>query len=297
MDLAIIILNWHAADDTIACVRSLQSWQNIQPAIYVVDNASNDDSLAQIQASCPNITLIANTENQGFSGGSNRGIEATLQQNNAPILLLNNDAHIAETDVDKLLQSLQCDQVGLVVPVLRDAEGNFISAGGKNPVLHFQTRIRQMPDEQAIFDVDFLSGTAVLIKAQVFRQIGLLDEAYFFSTELADFCTRARYANYRCVVNPQAQAIHKTARSSALRGTLYTYYIVRNRFIFLKKFYLPPVRLALFAFWSLYSLALSLKLKQNDQTATARAVYLALQDAWQNRFGGQNERVLAFVNR
>lgn len=292
MNLSVVVLNWHAAADTIACLRPFLAWREIRPLLIVVDNASNDGSDDEISAALPDITLIRNNTNQGFAGGSNRGIEAALAQQDAPVLLLNNDARIAEADVLRLLSTLQeRADVGLIVPQLFDEAGGLIAIGGKDPARHMQTRVRSFSDDAPVQLVETVSGTAVVIRSQVLRQVGLLDERFFFSTELADLCLRARRHGWRCAVERRARATHEVERSSALRSSLYVYYIVRNRFLILHNHHRR--RLDLRAFWHAYTAALWLKLTLTGPTVTARAVGLAWRDTVNGRYGNQNARVLA----
>ncbi|MEM7030283.1 MAG: glycosyltransferase family 2 protein [Chloroflexota bacterium] len=294
--ISIIILNWNAADDTIACVQKCMSWRQVSPQIWVVDNASEGQDVELIRQACPTITVIENAENQGFSGGSNRGIEAALEAHKWPILLLNNDATIDEAHITRLVNTLDNDYtIGIVGPALYDAEmpDTLLSVGGKNPVLYFQTRHRQLIGEGPLFEVNNVSGTAVLIRADIFERSGLLDEAYFFSTEMADFCARAKGYGFNSVIDTRAKAHHTISRSANHRSTLYVYYIVRNRFIYLRKFYGSFVKYLLLLFWASYSAALMIKLRLSGETATATAVRLALLDGLLQRFGGQNARVMA----
>lgn len=300
MNLAVIILNWNAADDTINCVRRINNWKRLKPTLVVVDNASADNSVDMIRRACPNVHLVCNTKNLGFAGGTNRGVAAALSQGDMPVLLLNNDAFIDESDLIQLLETLRENrQLGFIGPLLFDGEqqDKLLSAGGKNPIKYHQTRILKLPQaSQPVRLVEYVSGTAILIRAEVFRAVGYLDEDYFFSTELADLCMRAKQAGYLSAIDTRARAFHQTSRSANLRDTLYVYYIIRNRFIFIRN---SPYKMKIFyyLFWAIYSLALALKLGITGQKATAQAVYLGLTDGLQGRFGGQNERVLAACSR
>ncbi|RME41948.1 MAG: glycosyltransferase family 2 protein [Caldilineae bacterium] len=294
MDIFIILLNWNAAEDTIACVKQFDDWRQVRPTIWVVDNASADGSVEAIRRACPHVHLIRNEANLGFAGGTNRGIEAALQAGEAPLLLLNNDATLAEADALRLLETLQADEtIGVAGPLLFDAnpDGRLLAAGGRNPVLHHHSHIRQWTPGPPVRPVEYVPGTVMLVRPEVFRQVGLLDEAYFFAAEVADLCRRAWEHGFRCVVDARARAHHRVSRSAAFRSTLYPYYIIRNRFLYIRKFYRLLPRLALTAVWGTYSLALSAKLRLAGQPATARAVWLGLVDGLQGRFGGQNERV------
>jgi len=297
MELAVIILNWNAADDTICCVRRVTAWEQVRPTVWVVDNSSTDGSARAILRACPAVRLIQNEVNLGFAGGNNRGIAAALAAGDAPILLLNNDALIEEKSVIRLLRSLQENQrIGFIGPLLFDAEDRdrLLAAGGRNPVLHHHSHIPTPPATGPIYPVEYIPGTVLLARADVFRSVGLLDEDYFFSMEVADLCMRARRRGYVSAIDRRARAFHALGRSSALRETLYAYYIVRNRFLFIRKFY-PRSSPSLFAAWSLYSVALWLKLRAVGKLPSARAVWLGLVDGLRGRFGGQNERVLPLI--
>jgi len=296
IELAIIILNWNAADDTIRCLRHIASWKNLRPAVWVVDNASSDDSVEIISSACPNVHLVRNATNLGFAGGNNRGILEALSLGDVPILLLNNDAFIEEEDATRLLDTLQeHEQIGFVGPLLFAASrpDKLLAAGGRNPVLHHHTHILELTTGEPVRIVECVPGTVLVVRAEVIRTVGLLDEDYFFNMEVADLCIQARQAGYVSVIDTRARAFHDTSRSSAFRETLYAYYIIRNRFLLTRKFY-GGSKFLLYAFWTLYSLALIVKLQLEEKPAAARAVCLGLFDGLSGRFGRQNERVLSY---
>jgi GT2 family glycosyltransferase len=211
------------------------------------------------------------------------------------LLLLNSDAQIEEPDVVKLLESLLTNErIGLIGPLLFDAQRKekLLAAGSRDPTQHHHSHIRTLPSDKPIQIVECVPGTIVMVRAEVFRRVGLLDEDYFFASEVVDLCLRARQQGYLSAVDTRAQAFHDLERSSELRETLHSYYIVRNRFLLIRKFH-PESKLVFRTFWTLYSLGLSLKAQLKGQRAAARAIRLGLLDGLQGRFGGQNERVLA----
>jgi hypothetical protein len=298
MRIFAIILNWNAAEDTVRCVRRVASWETVQPTIIVVDNASTDGSPQIIARECPDVCLLGNPVNLGFAGGNNRGIEEALRRGDAPILLLNNDAQIEQQDIIMLLESLLTHQrIGLIGPLLFDAHRRekLLAAGSRDPSRHHHSHIRRLPSAKPVQIVECVPGTAVLVRGKVFREVGPLDEDYFFASEVVDLCLRARQQGYLTAVDTRARAFHDLERSSDLRETLYSYYIIRNRFLLIRKFHRES-RLMFRTFWALYSLSLSLKVQLTGQRATARAIRLGLLDGLQGRFGGQNERVRAAVS-
>jgi len=295
MELAVIILNWNAAADTIRCARYVAEWKHLRPVIWIVDNASTDDSAEVILRECANVRLIRNSTNLGFAGGNNRGIVESLAESSVSILLLNNDAFIDEEDVTRLLDTLRVDdRIGLVGPLLFDADENdrLLAAGGRDPVRHHHSHILTLTPGEPIRVVEYVPGTALLARAELFRTVGLLDEDYFFAMEVADLCMRAGQYGYISVVDTRARALHALDRSSELRETLHTYYIIRNRFLFIRKFY-PRQKALFYGFWTLYSLTLSLKIRVSGKPTAAKAVWMGLLDGLRGRFGGQNERVLS----
>jgi len=294
-NLSVIILNWNAADDTIHCVRSFADWQQIRPAIWVVDNASEDGSADLIAQACPKINLIRNSTNQGYTGGNNRGLEKALTDNDNFVMLLNNDAKISEIDAAKLLETIQNNSdVGIVGPLMfaADQPDRLLNAGGQNMVRHLSSHISEVATDSRLQLVDYVPGTILIANSEVFETVGLLDEDYFFGGELPDFCHRAQQNGFLSAVDTRARAFHSTKRSALFRKTLYPYYIIRNRFIFIRKFYAAS-RIFYFSFWTLYSIALSLKLQLSSQPQMAKAVWMGLVDGWQRRFGDQNDRVLS----
>ena len=215
------------------------------------------------------------------------------------MLLLNNDAAIDEAAVERLLASLDTDPaLGVVGPLLDDqsAGAGRLSAGGRDVSRYVVSRILVGPGEvdgplaDAVRPVDYVPGTVVLIRGDALRAVGLFDEAYFFSGELADFCRRARQQGFGSAVDLRARATHSLDRSAVLRGRLHAYYILRNRFLYIRKFHLER---RLYAGWAAYGAGLVLANLLRGRLPTARALGLGLVDGLRGRFGGQNERVLA----
>ena len=289
-----IVLNWHASADTIRCLQQVAGWQCLQPTVWVVDNGSPDDSVDTISQECPYARIIRSSSNLGFGGGNNKGITEALARSAVPILLLNNDASIAEEDVLRLLKTLGSDpKIGFVGPLLFDTDEkeHLLAAGGRNPVQHHHSHILEVPSGRLVRQVGYVPGTVLLVRAEVFRTVGLFDERYFFTMEVADLCMRAREQGYLSVIDARARALHDLSRSSDLRETLHAYYIIRNRFLFINKFHANR-RACLCCFWAVYSVALMLKVWSTGRPMAARAIWAGLLDGMRGRFGGQNKRVL-----
>jgi GT2 family glycosyltransferase len=294
MSLAVIILNWNNAPDTIRCVQAIEAWQRLCPEIWVVDNGSQDDSVAQLHQNCPSIQLLLSDHNLGFAAGNNLAIRQAMNAGATYFLLLNNDAAISEDDVIQLITTLETTpQAGIVGPLLRDPPptARLQAAGGRNPAWHVATHRLDLPESAHPFVVDYVPGTAILISDQVFQAVGLLDERYFISGEIADLCLRARRHGFTCLINPTTMAYHDTGRSSDLREAFYAYYFVRNRFLYVRKFY-SLAAWPLVLFWSAFGLISVVGAILHGRRSRARALGLALRHGLRGTFGDQSVSVL-----
>jgi GT2 family glycosyltransferase len=195
--------------------------------------------------------------------------------------------------VVRLQDTLQTNpELGVVGPVLWDEDrpGVLLSAGGVDIGRHVSGHILEPPTDDEIRPVTYVPGTCVMIGADTLHTVGLLDEDYFFGGEMADLCARARQHGITSAIDGGAHATHSVDRSFALRHKLHIYYVLRNRFLFVRKFHRQE-RLRLFVYWTVSSIKLWLESLLNQDWQRARAIGLACLDGWRGRFGGQNARV------
>jgi GT2 family glycosyltransferase len=290
---AIIILNWNNASDTIPTVQTIQTWKTFQPVIWIVDNGSHDDSVERIRRECPGVQLLEADHNLGFAAGNNLAVRCALDKGQANyFLLLNNDAAIDEAGLLQLLATAEQHNAGIIGPILRDPPPSAAlqSAGGRNVAWHADTHLHAIPSTEPYL-VDYVPGTTILIRADLFKAIGLLDETYFISGEIADFCLRARRHGARLLIDPHVTVYHDQGRSSDLRVAFYTYYFMRNRFLFVGKFY-PRLRWVLIPRWALFGLVSVIGSWLRGQRRRARALLLGLRHGLSGQFGDRSAEVL-----
>ena len=250
MKLAIVILNYNGKEFIPECLESIRQLKAGSDSIHtiVVDNASTDISPQLIENQFSEITLIRNQKNLGFAEGNNVGIRSALETGFDAVMLLNNDTKVHPDLVKHLLAA----DAPLTSPKIyfypgfefhhdryKSAERGKVIwyAGGSidwNNVLGIHRGVdavdRGQYDQEA--DLDFATGCCLLIRRQVFDQIGLLDPKYFLYFEDLDFCVRARRAGFTIRYEPKAVLWHKNAQSSGSGGTLHQYYFTRNRLLF-----------------------------------------------------------------
>jgi GT2 family glycosyltransferase len=240
------------------------------------------------------VGLLQSDHNLGFAAGNNLALQHAIHEGQADyFLLLNNDAVIDEAGLCQLLDTAEQHDASVVGPLLCDPPPSAAlqSAGGRNVAWHVDTHLHKIPSANP-YSVEYVPGTAILIRTGLFRQIGLLDESYFISGEIADFCLRARRHGARLMIDPRVAVYHDQGRSSELRVAFYTYYFMRNRFLFVNKFY-PHLRWLLIPRWIVFGLVSMVSSWLRGRRRRARALLMGLRHGLSGQFGDRSAEVLA----
>lgn len=223
--VSIIIVTFNGKKHILNCLESVKRTTYADYEIIVVDNGSKDGTPEIIKKNFPDIRLILNNKNLGFTGGNNEGIK---QARGNIIFLLNDDTVIHPQLVEVLVRELtKSSGIGIVGPKIYFmseainqsdkiwfAGGKINWAGGSSAHLG-----RNLTDEELIEDsqkeIDFITGCALMIKREVIDKIGLLDDRFFAFYEDADWCQKAKKAGYKVVYVPFGGVWHiKSATAS-----------------------------------------------------------------------------------
>lgn len=248
--IAVVILNYRVKDLTLKCVQSVQKSNYEDIRIYVVDNNSGDGLKEEIE-NIEGIKFIQTGANLGFTGGNNIGIKEALKDGAGFIFMLNPDTEVEPTCISEGLKVMEDAQVGVVGPkILFPDKKTIWYAGGILDELNVIGSHRGVDEKDcsqydAEEETDYVSGAAMLVRAEVFEKIGLFDERYFLYYEDSDFCHRAKQSGFKIMYAPKAVLFHQNAKSTGLGSTLQDYYISRNRFLFASKFLPLRTQLAL----------------------------------------------------
>ncbi len=270
--IAVIILNWNGKEDTLECLESIQNMEHqvFNLEVIVVDNGSTDNSVDKIKkfidSGKSTIKLLENQRNLGFAEGNNVGIKHALENEADYVMLLNNDTQVDKNLLTELLKAMEENKtVGIVGPKIYFVSGYEYHrryketelgkviwyAGGMIDWRNVYASHRGVDEVDIgqydkVEETDFTTGCAMLIKKEVFGQIGFLDEKYFMYLEDVDFCLRAQKAGFKILYKPQGIVWHKNAQSSGQPGSsLQTYYLTRNRLIFGMRYAFLRTKLAL----------------------------------------------------
>ena len=238
MDIAVVILNWngkHLLEEYLPDVV-----QNSEEAtIYVVDNASTDDSVAYLKQSHPNVKLVQLIDNLGYAGGYNKALE----QIDEPIpILMNNDVRPAEGWLRPIIRCFQEEKdVAAIQPKILadDLREHFEYAGASGGYIdhlgypycrgrlfdHLEKDEGQYDDEVDIF---WASGACLAIRKEVFIRVNGFDEDYFAHQEEIDLCWRIKNQGYRIKVVPTSVVYHLGGGTLNKLNPRKTYYNFRN---------------------------------------------------------------------
>jgi GT2 family glycosyltransferase len=241
-----VILNTNRCQDTLACLASLQRSTYPNHQVIVLDNASTDDSLTAIASRFPAVRIISLTENLGYAGNNNVGIDAALAAGADWVFVLNEDTELDPVCLASLIEVADRDpRIGVVGPMVyhHDEPDVIQSAGGHLSRFWESSHHAQNTPDRGQFpeprNVDWISGCAILVRRAVIEGVGSLDSRYFYYWEETEWCLRAARAGWRIVHVPQARLWHKGVQRDYRPGPSTTYFATRNRLLTLAKHRAP----------------------------------------------------------
>ncbi|MFN3372949.1 MAG: glycosyltransferase family 2 protein [Chloroflexus sp.] len=225
-DISIIIVNWNTRQLLLDCLTALPAaTAGIESEVWVVDNGSRDGSVAAVAATFPDVFIIANPDNRGFATANNQAIRASSGRY---VFLLNSDTIAQPESITRLVHFLDAHpEVGVVGPQLLNADGSLQPSWAMFPNLLTELTgkkirwRRQYPtkDGATAYATDWLDGAALLLRREVIKQVGLLDESYFMYTEEVDWCYRIKRAGWQICYLPSSSIIHFGGQSSKQAAT------------------------------------------------------------------------------
>lgn len=266
--LLIVIVNYRTAGLVVDCLRSLSVELPRVPGMRVVvtDNASGDDSVQIIGKAIETLgfgdwaTLLPLEHNGGFAYGNNEGIRYAEQQGGLPpyVLLLNPDTVVLENGVAALMSFMeQHPNVGIAGSRLENPDttarhsafrfASIASEFERGARLGLVTRLLrskivapEIRNEQ--HQTDWVAGASMIVRKEVFDDIGLMDGEYFLYYEESDFCLLAHRAGWECWYVPESRVVHLVGQSTGVTGAkrnlkpLPTYWYESRRRYFRKNY-------------------------------------------------------------
>lgn len=236
--MVIIIVNWNTGELLMNCVKSLQGLseeeRGLIDEVIIVDNASTDRSIVKAQhivgksINKPRVRFIRQEKNLGFAKANNIAIDRVLKKDGDwHILLLNPDTEVRAGALNGMLQALNEDKsIGIVGPRLINSDGSTQPSVRSFPAFgefvflflklnriapksrRWQSYMRTDFDYTRQGSVDQVMGAAFLIRGELIRSVGLLDEKFWVWFEEVDYCKRVKLAGWKIVYTPEAEVLH-----------------------------------------------------------------------------------------
>lgn len=299
----IVPVNYNGLEDTRKC---LQSLAKLSPAasVVVVDNASEINPLPALSAEFPHVCFIRNAVNGGWAGGNNSGIEFALKRGAEFVVLLNNDTIVRSDLVGRLLAAAAVrPEYGIIGPVIRFMEepevvmtdGIGFNRCGTNGIFYHIPVPEVVADPPAVTEVDIVNGCCMMVRADVFRRVGLIENRFFLIHEESDFCLRVQQGGFKCGVLAEGLVWHKGSSSFKRSGKRWQrYYDTRNLGLLLSRHLGRPTSrrsgLASYAVYLRYAFHRYCHEREEGHKDSADAVLEGLVDVATRKFGRHQAR-------
>ncbi len=263
IQLSVIIVNYNVKyflEQALRAVRKAS--RNLAVEVFVVDNNSVDDSVKMVEAIFPEVTLIVNKENKGFSRANNQAIRLSKGQY---VLLLNPDTVVEEDTFEKGIHFMDNHpEAGALGVKMIDGSGEFLpesKRGFPTPFAAFSKTFglsRLFPqsktfnsyhlgylDKNATHEVDILSGAFMMMRKKALEEVGLLDEAFFMYGEDIDLSYRIQLGGYKNYYLADTTIIHYKGESTK-KGSLNYVRVFYNAMILFARKHFEGQRASIF---------------------------------------------------
>ena len=261
--ISIITVNYNEPEVTYELLNSIRrsNYPNIET--WVVDNASREDITPYINVHYPEVKTIRSETNLGFAGGNNLAVKKCTGDY---IFFINNDAELTEGALETLVAAFEkVPRLGMVSPKIcffravsshqnEDAQNvaDRMKEEAQAPdIIQYAgtTRVHPLTARNSTFgtlDADigqfnklqptaYAHGAAMMVSREALEKVGTLWEHFFLYYEELDWCARIRKAGFEIYVEPNAKIYHKESLATGKISALKTYYITRNRILFMRR--------------------------------------------------------------
>ena len=239
--VSLVTINYNQVGLTLDFLKSTRTLVYPNFEIIVVDNASEEDPTEVIAKDYPEVTVLRNEKNLGFAGGNNTGIRAARGEY---IFLVNNDTEVTPRLVSELVSTFyEYENVGVVSPKFHYFfhPGTVEYAGyqkvhsvtGRNGMIGCREKDTGKYDTPQ--RTHYGHGGGMMIARKAIDDAGLMPEFYFLYYEEFDWCNTIKKHGYTIYYQPKALIHHKESMTTGKKSVLKTYYLTRNRILFMRR--------------------------------------------------------------
>lgn len=241
--VAIIVLNYNNAEDTLECLKSLEQLTYENYHVLVVDNFSTDDSVKKLQTSAFSFELIESQKNGGYAFGNNLGIKQALNNKFDYVCILNNDVIVEQDFLEKMVAyANEHPEIGVIGPrVCLYEDTNILESAGSNVNMNFGkvTRLYHGKKEESVLGkvipCDYIGGACMLVRSNVIKEVGFIPEDYFLFYEENEWCLKIKQAGFEVTCFADAKVVHKGSATINKVSGLSEYFMYRNLVVFMKR--------------------------------------------------------------
>jgi len=242
--VSIITVNFNQSAVTIELLESLKRLSFKDFEVIVVDNASLDDPTPIIKNAYSQAIVIRSKKNLGFAGGNNLGVEACKGEF---LFFVNNDAELVADCIEKLLALFDSiPNLGAVSPklcyYLPNQKPDIIQYAGATEVHPLTGRNKtigagdsDIGQYSKAMPTAYAHGAAMMVPVKVIETVGKMPDSFFLYYEELDWCEQIKRAGFQIFIEPNALVYHKESMSVGKLSLLKTYYINRNRILFMRR--------------------------------------------------------------
>ncbi|MCL6524169.1 MAG: glycosyltransferase family 2 protein [Thermoflavifilum sp.] len=239
--VSFITLNYNNTNLTVDFLRSLRNitYKNVE--VIVVDNCSNEDPAPYLQAVYPEVKIVYNPVNLGFTGGNNVGIKVASGEY---LFFINNDTEVSNNLVEPLLDIFEkYPDAGAVSPKFHYYfyPGIIEYAGyyEVNPITGRNKMVGCLEKDQGQYDqvcvTHYAHGGGIIVPKRIIEEIGGWPEIYFIYYEEFDLCYQIKKKGYKIYYQPACTIYHKESMTTGKGSPFKVYYLNRNRILFMRR--------------------------------------------------------------
>jgi GT2 family glycosyltransferase len=239
--VTIITINYNQLALTCQLLDSLRKVTYPAVEVIVVDNHSTINPSTVISKEYPEVKLIVSNENLGFAGGNNLGIRASKGDY---LLFLNNDTEVHPGFLEPLVALFESNPLAGAASskILYHNSGETIQYAGSTRIDPFTGRSKRigymekdLGQHNVQQETDLAHGAAMMVPRTVIDKVGMMPEFFFLYYEEVDWCESIKKAGYKIYFVPHSKVYHKESMSIGKGSTLKTYYMTRNRLLYMRR--------------------------------------------------------------
>lgn len=239
--VSIVTVNYNGLEVTVAFLKSLYSLTYPNLEVIIVDNASSINPTTEILKIYPKAKVILSKENLGFAGGNNLGIKNSKGDF---LFFVNNDTELSPNIIDVLVETTQKQpNAGIVSPKFHYYfHPGIIEYAGYHKMNFLTARNKMVGNQEKdlgqynqLKETNYAHGGAMMVARHVVDKVGSLPECYFLYYEEIDWSEQIKRKGYKIYYQPNALIYHKESMTTGKESLLKTYYLTRNRLLFMRR--------------------------------------------------------------